>query len=155
MLTAGQIDNFALQQVNGQAWELKRDRKGRLILLDFWHTRCPPCLAAIGHLNELEQAYRARGLEVIGVACETGPFDQRVQRITSIRSRYDIRYRLLLAGDQGIKPCPLCTQMGVAAYPTLKLINERGEVLWESQGLAERNLYDLKREIERRLPLTR
>jgi thiol-disulfide isomerase/thioredoxin len=156
MLTSKQIDNFALQQPDGTSWEFRRNHKGRLILLDFWHTACPPCLRAISHLNELNQMYSARGLEVIGVACEQGPFDQRVQRVGSVRGRYDIRYRILMNGDQGaLKPCPLCTQLGIAMYPTLKLITDRGEVVWESVGLSDRQLYELKREIERRLPLTR
>ncbi len=156
MLASRQIDNFALSQLDGQSWEFRRNHKGRLILIDFWHTRCQPCLNGIGHLNELHQAYGARGLEVIGVACETGPVEERVQRILSVRGRHDIRYRVLLSGDQGpLKPCPLCTQLGVGAYPTLKLLNERGEIVWESVGLGERQLYELKREIERRLPLTR
>jgi thiol-disulfide isomerase/thioredoxin len=156
MLTAKQIDNFALEQPDGTQWEFRRNHKGRLILIDFWHTQCPPCIRAIPHLNELNQQYSARGLEVIGVACESGPFDQRVARVSAVRGRNDIRYRILMSGDQGpLKPCPLCTQLGIAMYPTLKLVTERGEIVWESVGLSDRQLYELKREIERRLPLTR
>ena len=38
-----------------------------------------------------------------------------------------------MSGDQGpLKRCPLFTQLGVAAYPTLKLIDEKGQkVEWE------------------------
>ncbi len=38
MLTARQIDNFALADPEGNPFEFRRDRKGRLVLLDFWHT---------------------------------------------------------------------------------------------------------------------
>ena len=43
--------------VNGRPWQLRRDRKGRLVLLDFWHTECGPCRAAIRHLNWLQRQY--------------------------------------------------------------------------------------------------
>ena len=63
---------------------------------------------------------------------------------------------VLMNGYQGdMRPCPLCTQLGISAYPTLKLIDERGQIVWESTGLDERQLNALKAEIERRLPLTR
>lgn len=157
MLTARRVDNFALQDLGGRGWEFRRDRKGRLFLLDFWHTRCPHCMPGIRHLNDLQQAYGARGLEVIGVACEqSGDADQRARQVSAVRSRFDVRYRILMAGDQGpLRPCPLSTQLGIAAFPTLKLIDENGNVVWESMGLSERQLYELKMEIERRLPLAR
>ncbi len=112
---------------------------------------------AVRHLNELQQSYGSRGLEVIGVACEqTPPGEQRATAVRAARVRYDIRYRLLMNGEQGaLKPCPLMTQLGVPAFPTLKLVDERGQVVWECVGLGERHMFELKQEIERRLPLTR
>jgi thiol-disulfide isomerase/thioredoxin len=156
MLTSRQIDNFALYDTMNQPWEFKRDHKGRLILLDFWHTQCPPCLRAIGHLNELHQSYSSRGLEVIGIAYEKGTQDQRLRQVLAARSRFDIRYRILMSGDENaLKRCPLFTQLAIEAYPTLKLIDEKGQIVWESMGLDDRKLAALKTEIERRLPLTR
>jgi thiol-disulfide isomerase/thioredoxin len=156
MLTARQLDNFALQDLNGKPWEFRRDRKGRLVLLDFWHTKCPHCMPAIRHLNELQQAYASRGLEVVSVACEAGDTAQRERQVMAVRNRFDIRYRILMWGEQGpLRPCPVCAQLSIAAYPTLKLIDEKGRIVWESMGLTDRQLYELKMEIERRLPLTR
>jgi thiol-disulfide isomerase/thioredoxin len=156
MLTSRQIDNFALMDTSGKPWELRKDRKGRLVLLDFWHTKCPPCLRAIPHLNELHQTYGPGGLEVVGVAYEEGAADQRLTQVLAARSRFDIRYRTLMSGDQGpLKRCPLFTQLGITAYPTVVLIDDKGQIVWGSTGLDERKLYELKMEIERRLPLTR
>src|SRR5262249_44679802 len=47
VLTGSRLTNFALHDLDGQAWEYQRDRKGRLILLDFWYSSCGPCLRAI------------------------------------------------------------------------------------------------------------
>src|SRR5439155_23866238 len=44
-LVGGQLRNFALYDLHGQPWEYKKSRRGRLLLLDFWATDCPPCVA--------------------------------------------------------------------------------------------------------------
>lgn len=162
MLTRRQVDNFALLDVEGQAWELKRHRRGRLVLVDFWFTACPPCLKAIEHIKGLHEAYRSRGLEVIGIAYEqrgseqTVSFERAVMQVKAARGRFNIPYRLLMSGDQGaLKPCPVATQLGVFGFPTLKLLDAQGNVVWEATGLDERGLAQLRLEIERRLPLTR
>lgn len=41
--------------------------KGKVVLVQFWATWCPPCVAATPHLNSLVEKYGKRGFEIIGV----------------------------------------------------------------------------------------
>ena len=41
--------------------------KGKVVVLDFWATYCPPCLEEIPHLVELQNKYGAEGLQIIGL----------------------------------------------------------------------------------------
>ncbi|MGX5805143.1 TlpA disulfide reductase family protein [Bradyrhizobium sp. Arg314] len=41
---------------------------GKLYIVEFWATWCGPCVAAMPHLAELQEKYKDRGLEVVGVA---------------------------------------------------------------------------------------
>jgi thiol-disulfide isomerase/thioredoxin len=41
--------------------------KGKVVLVDFWATWCPPCVAATPALNALTERYRERGFELLGV----------------------------------------------------------------------------------------
>ncbi len=43
------------------------DLKGKVVILDFWATYCPPCLEEIPHLNNLQAKYKDQGLEIIGL----------------------------------------------------------------------------------------
>jgi thiol-disulfide isomerase/thioredoxin len=43
------------------------DRKGKVVLVDFWATWCPPCVAALPRLKALAAEYHDRGFEIVGV----------------------------------------------------------------------------------------
>jgi thiol-disulfide isomerase/thioredoxin len=52
--------------LNGKAVKLS-DLKGKVVLLDFMDVRSGPCVAAIPRLGEWSKAYKADGLEVVGI----------------------------------------------------------------------------------------
>ena len=42
------------------------DYKGKVVLVDFWATWCPPCVASIPALNTLAQKYHDQGFVIVG-----------------------------------------------------------------------------------------
>lgn len=58
-----------IQGVDGKPFRLA-DYKGKVVVLDLWATWCGPCRAEIPHLNEIQQQYKSRGLEVVGLTNE-------------------------------------------------------------------------------------
>jgi thiol-disulfide isomerase/thioredoxin len=146
-LVGHRLDNFALHDLEGNAWEYRHDHNGRLVLLDFWSSTCLPCRMAIPRLRDLQAKFGRYGLQVIGIAYETGTFAQQVTNVREVRSRYSINYPTLLGGGDG-KPCPVRTQFQVDRFPTLILLDESGKIIWRSpsDGLddnAERYLESL------------
>ncbi len=47
-----------------------KNLKGKVVLIDFWATWCPPCVAAMPHMKELYAKYKAKGVEFIGVSLD-------------------------------------------------------------------------------------
>jgi thiol-disulfide isomerase/thioredoxin len=131
VLVGNKLENFALNDLNGGTWEYRRDRQGRLVLLDFWYSTCPACKNAIPQLNALQRRYGAYGLEVIGIAVETGAVADQVARVLSVRGRYYVNYMTLLSGG-GPDHCPVVKQFGVHSYPTLVLLDESGTIIWHN-----------------------
>lgn len=57
--------------IDGSAWRLG-DRKGKVVIVDFWATWCGPCRRTIPHLIDLQKEYGGRGLEVLGISLDRG-----------------------------------------------------------------------------------
>ena len=50
--------------------------KGQMVLVNFWATDCPGCIAEMPKLVETYNTYHAKGLEIIAVAMPTDPISQ-------------------------------------------------------------------------------
>lgn len=60
---------LALKDNQGEDTRLA-DFAGKVIILDFWATWCPPCREEIPHFIELQNEYGEKGLQVIGVSVD-------------------------------------------------------------------------------------
>jgi thiol-disulfide isomerase/thioredoxin len=152
-LAGDRLVNLALKDQNGNVWEYRKDWRGaratgRLLLIDFWYSECPPCRAAMPLLVELHRVFHDHGLEVVGIAYEDGPFDKQVAVVNNVRTTYRIPYPTLL--DDRIN-WVVSTRFGVRAFPTLFLLDENGAIVFRRQGFGDREFLDLAKEIYRRL----
>lgn len=156
-LVGRKLENFALVDLDGNPWEFRKHKTGRLVLLDFWFSTCGPCLQAIPHLSELQRVYKSYGLEVVGIAYERGTMAERASKVRSVRGRYRINYTTILGQVSG-DDCPVRTQFQVSSFPTLVLLDDQGNILWrtpQDQGVNPRILADLEIEIRKGLGLQR
>jgi len=78
---------FDLKDLNGQALTLSKF-KNKVVVLNFWATWCPPCRAEIPDFIENYNAYKDKGLVIIGVS-----MDQiSPQELISFVKRFDMAY---------------------------------------------------------------
>jgi peroxiredoxin len=67
------------------------DYKGKVVLLNFWATWCPPCRQEIPELVQLQEEYRDRGFAVLGVSTDDTP-----EQLREFAKAYNINYPSLL-----------------------------------------------------------
>jgi thiol-disulfide isomerase/thioredoxin len=57
---------LALKNLNGHEFRLS-DYKGKVVLINFWATWCPPCRQEIPDLIKLQRTYGKQGLQIVGI----------------------------------------------------------------------------------------
>ena len=60
---------FVRRDLQGRPFDLKAQR-GKIVLIDFWASWCPPCIVEIPHLGQLQKQYGRRGFQVVGVSMD-------------------------------------------------------------------------------------
>ncbi len=58
---------FTLQDIQGRMWDSKTLR-GKVVLVNFWSTSCPPCREEMPDLERLYQRFQAQGLVVLAIS---------------------------------------------------------------------------------------
>jgi len=80
-----------LKDLRGRALRLS-DYKGKVVVLNFWATWCPPCRAEVPDLIRYQREYGLRGLRVIGV---TYP-PERLARVRAFTRGMKVNYPVAL-----------------------------------------------------------
>ncbi|MDA8432453.1 MAG: TlpA disulfide reductase family protein, partial [Nitrospiraceae bacterium] len=62
--------DFTLKDLRGNHVTLS-SLKGKVVLLNFWATWCPPCVAEMPELNKLYRKMASRGLEIVAVSTDS------------------------------------------------------------------------------------
>jgi thiol-disulfide isomerase/thioredoxin len=66
MPQSAKAPQLTLRDINGRELRLS-DYKGKVILINFWATWCPPCRAEIPELIKLQRKYQNEGLQIVGI----------------------------------------------------------------------------------------
>lgn len=80
-----------IQAVDGAAFRLS-DFKDKVVVLDIWATWCGPCRLEIPHLVDLQNEYKGKGVEVIGLTTESPQTD--AVKVRDFAREFNINYKL-------------------------------------------------------------
>ncbi len=86
---------FKLKDVDGKIRDVK-EWDGQVLMINFWATWCPPCRKELPAFIEVQEKYKDKGFQIVGIA-----LDEK-QAVIDFTDPMGINYPLLLADQEGI-----------------------------------------------------
>lgn len=125
--------DFTMKDVDGKDVTLA-DYKGKVILLDFWATWCPPCEVEIPWFAEFQERFGKDGLQVIGISVDD-PLDKLVPYIKEKKMNYVVL--------QGLGHEEVQEAFGpIVALPYTVLIGRDGRICAQHTGLTGNDVFE-------------
>jgi len=123
---------WELKDLDGKAVKLS-DFKGKVVILNFWATWCPPCRQEIPSFISLQKQYGDKGLVVVGVSLD----DKGPGVVKPFVAKMGINYPVVM-GDQKTT----AEYGGVAVIPTTFVIDRKGRIAAQHEGDADRTTFE-------------
>jgi cytochrome c biogenesis protein CcmG/thiol:disulfide interchange protein DsbE len=114
--------------------------RGKVVIVDLWTTWCPPCRRGIPDFIALQDEYRDKGLEVIGVSLD--PVDARggggAAAVPPFMQQFGINYTIWMVNDfKALGSYPLGQ-----GYPTTYIIDRQGRTVRQYVGLRPKEVFE-------------
>jgi cytochrome c biogenesis protein CcmG/thiol:disulfide interchange protein DsbE len=117
---------FVLPEIGGGQVSLA-DLRGKVILLNFWATWCPPCRREIPDFISLQGQYGAQGLQIVGIGTD------EPEKVRAYAQENGMNYPVLFGTDD-----VALKYGGIDAIPTTFLIDRQGRIVTKYVGLRSR-----------------
>ena len=101
--------------------------RGKLVVLNFWATWCPPCRLEMPSMERLYREFRGKGLEVVAVN-----FMESAEQVRGFAEEQKLTYPMLLD-----KEGEIAGKYGVMRLPVTVLIGREGEVIAKAIGFKD------------------
>ncbi len=121
---AGQIaPDFTLKTLDGETVSLS-DFRGKVVMVNFWASWCPPCVAELPTIYQFYQTHQADGFVVLAVNAQENP-----DTVSGFISRQGYTFPVLLDPDS-----VAADEYGIRALPTSFFLNKNGEIQYVHRG---------------------
>jgi peroxiredoxin len=130
--------DFVLKDPAGKSVKLS-DYRGKVLLLDFWATWCGPCRTTLPRLQKWHEAYKDRGLVILGLTTFEGEAEgrrltraQELDYVRQFKKKFNLSYGFAVSDAKNND-----RNYSVSSIPTTFLIDRRGVVRFISVGASE------------------
>ncbi|MFY0570138.1 TlpA family protein disulfide reductase [Archangium lansingense] len=134
--------SISMQTYDGKKMSLT-DLRGKVVMLDFWATWCPPCQAEMPHLIKLAKEYESKGLVFVAASRDEMPDAPLFVEEYVVSRMPDLAPYVVYAPDE------MAAAFQITALPTLYFLDREGRVIDAQRGAMSEDA--LRRRIERAL----
>ncbi|HUB86445.1 MAG TPA: TlpA disulfide reductase family protein [Verrucomicrobiae bacterium] len=116
-----EFPNFSEKDVTGQPLSVAND-KGKVVLIDFWATWCPPCRAEVPNIVDTYQKYHTNGFDIIGIS-----LDQDQTNLLTFTKENDMPWPQYFDGQGWDNK--LAIKYGILSIPADYLLDGSGKII--------------------------
>ena len=127
-----QAPEFSLLDLNGNKVSLS-DFKGKVVILDFWATWCPPCVKEIPHFIELYNEYKDQGLAIIGISVD----HQGVGIVKAFNQKFKVNYPIVMMDSKVVR-----AYGNITGIPTTFVIDQTGKIRRMYVGYRDKTVFE-------------
>jgi peroxiredoxin len=131
--------DFTLKDISGNKVKLS-DYRGKVVLLEFWATWCPPCIDNIPELIRIQDKYNDKAFSILAVSLDKGSDVESM--LPEFVAEYGINYPILYGNDSVID------LYRVMSLPTGLIIDKEGRVVSVHMGYSDDFEKEISKEIE-------
>jgi thiol-disulfide isomerase/thioredoxin len=113
-----EVIDFSLPDLEGNTINFS-DFRGKVVIVDFWATWCHPCLIEIPHFIELYNTYSLEGLEIIGIAMQSGSPEDVIKKVQEL----NINYTVVMGNNEVAQKFG-----GIQGFPATFVMDKKGKV---------------------------
>ncbi len=131
--------DFTLTQVVDDKSITLSDYSGKVVLLDFWATWCPPCKVSIPKINNLYTKYKDKGFQVISVSVDRIANFKDQDKLKKFIKQFSMNYPVVYVTRE-----VRAKYGGIPSIPTVFILDKEGNVVSIYKGFSE----SIEKEIE-------
>ncbi len=116
--------DFTVTTLDGRQLSLSALR-GKVVLLNFWASWCPPCLKELPHLERIYQKYKNQGALVVGMNVENNRSPEEIKKFVDNQG---LNFPIAIASSE------ILSQYGISPIPHSFFIDKAGNIADQMKG---------------------
>ncbi len=136
---SGKAPEFTFTGLQGNAVRLS-ELRGKVVILEFWATWCPPCREAVPELNKVSENFHDKNVQLLGIAVDKG--GDALSKVSAFVKEHAVVYPVMV--DSG----SVNVAYGVSGIPVMFIIDKEGRVVKRHMGFSPSLAETISKEVE-------
>ena len=124
-----QHPDFALKDLADRAWRFA-DLRGKVVMINFWATWCPPCRKELPDLEALYEAYASKGLVILGIS------DEDPKKVEPFVRKHRLSFPVLLDPTRTVNE-----MFAIKGIPKTFIYDRQGRIVAQSIDMRTKNQF--------------
>jgi peroxiredoxin len=143
-LVGSRAPDFSVVAIKGSNKRISLKKlRGKVVVVDFWGTFCEPCKKSFPRLQELNEKYAAKGLEIVAISEDEA---EDKGKITQFADEFGAKFTIGWDADKSV-----AKNYNPPTMPSSFVIDRNGHVRFEHAGYHDGDEIQIEKEVMRLL----